>query len=119
MKTSEKILTFSAIFISCLEYNYKDTIFNSLPKLVTHLARLKAINDKRTNEPIAVNFTFAEIIKGRVIKPAESIKIYTALDSFTISLGWDYLYDVKTRIDYCSIYEDCWSMQEEETVALD
>ena len=171
MKTSDKILTFTALFISCLalvvsivqtrilqkqsqaavwpridlldstssehfelyvsnqgvgpaiidyiEYAYKDTIFNSLPETVAYLARLKAENDKRTDESIPLNFTFAEIIKGRVIKPSESIKIYNALDSFTISLGWNYLYDLKVRIDYCSIYEDCWSMQEEETIAID
>ena len=169
MKTSDKILTFSALFISCLalvvsviqtrilqkqsqasvwprvdlidssgpkhfdlyvsnqgvgpaivsyiEYNYKDSIFNSLPELVTHLATLKAKNDNLDSIPL--KFTFAEIESGRVIKPEESIKIYNALDSFTIYLGWDYLYDVNFRIDYCSIYEDCWSMQDKTTVAIE
>jgi len=171
MKTSEKILTFSALFISCLalvvsvvqtrilqkqsqasvwprvdlldssgpehfeldvlnqgvgpaivsyiEYNYKDTIFNSLPKLVVYLAGLKVENDKIEEEGIPLKFTYTEIINGRVIKPEESITIYSALDSFAIALGWEYLYDVDFRVDYCSIYEDCWSMQDDVTIELD
>jgi len=170
MKTSDKILTFSAIFISCLalivsivqtrilqkqskaqvwprvdimdssspdhfelyvsnqgvgpaivshiEYNYKESTFESLPDLVVHLARLKAKNDNLIGTEIPLNYTFTEIIKGRVIKSGESIKIYNAQDSFAIYLGWEYLYDVKFRIDYCSIYDDCWSWQDEETIEL-
>ena len=170
MKTSDKILTFTALFISCLalivsilqtnilqkqsqaavwprvdlldsssgkhfelyvsnqgvgpaivsyiEYAYEDTIFNSLPKLVSHVGRLKAKADERENEQIPLNFTFAEIIEGRVIKPGESIKIFNAKDSFTVYLGWEYLYDVKYRIDYCSIYDNCWSMQDGEYIEL-
>ena len=170
MKTSDKILTFTALFISCLalivsivqtkilqkqsqasvwprvdlldssspehfrlsvsnqgvgpaiishiEYTYKDTSFYSLPKLVTHLGTIKAKEDKRKNEQIPLDFTYAEIIPGRVIKPEESIDIYNALDSFAVSLGRQYLYDVKFQIDYCSIYNDCWRMMDHEVKEL-
>lgn len=170
MKTSDKIITFSALFISCLalfvsivqtrilqkqsqaavwprvdlldsssnehfelyvtnqgvgpaivsdiEYIYKDTSFNSLPKLVTHVGILKARADKLKGDHLKLDYTFAEIVEGRVIKPGESIKIYNARDSFTIKLGWEYLYDVKFRLDYCSIYDDCWRMQDNEYIEL-
>ena len=104
--------------ISDLEYKYKDTSFYVFSELFVHLARLKAKKDNRT-EDLPFGFTYAEIVKGRVFKPFESIKIYTARDSFFIQLGHEYLDDVKFRFDYCSIYEKCWRMQDDEFIELD
>ena len=168
MKTSDKVLTFTALFISCLalvvsivqtnilqkqsaaavwprvdvlssygsehykismvnqgvgpaiisnvEYVYKDTMFNSIVEIVKYFG---ALESKKLNRKIPLRITYSEVIAGRVIKSAESIDIYNAIDSAMINIGFEYFHEVDFNIDYCSIYETCWRNQDDEIIELD
>jgi len=175
MKTSDKILTFVAIFISCLalvvsivqtnilqkqskaavwprlsngqgfslstddffvytinndgvgpalikdiEFTYNDTSFHKINDLFYYCLQLEAvaINDNK----IATNFNFGNIYKGDVIRPfleGKSNEVFVANDSTTVRLAKKYLREAEIRIDYCSIYGQCWRMQNDEIIELD
>ena len=170
MKTSDKIMTFVAIFISCLalvvsivqtrilqkqshaavwprigvlhsygpehykvavvnqgvgpaiisaiEYQYEDTTLTRLVGLVKHILR-EDTKKQNLKESPSIKLGYAEILKGRVIKPSESIEIYEAKDSLTVRLASEYFDNMDIKIDYCSIYETCWSFKDDEILELD
>ncbi len=168
MKTSDKILTFVALFISCLalvvsivqtrilqkqsqaavwpridilnsyskehykifvanqgvgpaiikhiEYAYEDTLTHRIVDLIKYIAR----NDESKNESskLSFNLGYAEILKGRVLKPSESLEIFNAKDSVSLRLAHKYLEKVDIKIDYCSIYDNCWRLKDDNILEL-
>jgi len=175
MKTSDKILTFTALFISCLalvvsivqtnilqkqsqaavwpklsssrgvsiatddffilsisndgvgpaiikdiEYSYQDTSFYKVNELFDYFRLLEAI--EIGSNKIPTNINFGNVIKGQVIRPfkeGKSNEVFVANDSSTVRISKKYFADTKLRIDYCSIYDQCWRMQGDETIELD
>lgn len=168
MKTSEKFLTFAAIFISCLalvvsifqtrimqkqseaavwprltnsqshgsehfvytirnegvgpaiiksiKYIYRDTSFQEISALVNYFAELEV---KEIKENIDLNFTYGNLAAGSVIGVGDKHEVFVAKDSTSITLGKKYLLKTNLRLDYCSIYEDCWRMLNDDIIVLD
>lgn len=83
---------------------------------MSYIARVD--NEKHSSKIEYLNFGYSEISEGRVVKPSESIEVYDAKDSVTIRLAFEYFKDVSTKIDYCSIYENCWRLNDNGTIEL-
>ena len=167
MKTSDKILTFSAIFISVLAlvvsifqtrimqkqskaavwpslsngqsygpahyiytvnndgvgpalikkvtFNYKGTKFKRTNKLIDYLAELET---KETKQSMRLNYEYANIHEGRVLRPEQEVKVFNAQDSIGVYLGFKYLNETEIFIEYCSIYDECWLMHNDTIKAL-
>jgi len=163
MKTSDKILTFTALFISCLaltvsivqtrimqkqshaavwprlgsgaswgedyfdfavtnqgvgpaivndiEFQFRDSTFSYISGMVNHIMRLEK---EETGQKVQMSYGYSDITEGRVIKAAETIEVYKANDSTSVNLAKKYFQDIDVKIDYCSIYEKCWSMKRDD-----
>jgi len=163
MKFSEKIITLTAIFISCLaltvsivqtrilqkqsmaavwpridvlnsfgdeyyvlevvnqgvgpaiieniEFSFKDTVFYRVVDLVKYVANEDKV--KRNLEKQSFDIGYSEILEGRVVKASETIEIFMSKDSIGTRLAFDYFEDLDIKINYCSIYNNCWSFQNE------
>jgi len=167
MKTSEKVLTFAAIFISCLalivsilqtrilqkqsyasvwprlsngvgqgldyynynvhndgvgpalisevNYVYKDTSFVYINKLIHYFGKLESAE---TNRSVELNFSYSNIAEGDVITDRKEIEVFRANDSISVLLGKKYLSKTIKQIKYCSIYDDCWFLEDSITKEL-
>ena len=167
MKTGDKILTFTAIFISCLAlivsiaqtqilqkqshaavwprlgngqgvgpdhfnytitnqgvgpaivssilYTYQDTSFKKMNELIRHFAELEK---QATNRPVNFSFDYGIIYEGDVIRATDTREVFDAKDSTAVVIGKKYLLETDIRLDYCSIYETCWSMQNDDVIEL-
>lgn len=162
MSTSDKILTYTAVFISCLAlvvsivqtrilqrqskasvwprlelldssgpehfrlflenhgvgpaivtdvvYGFQDTTFTTIYELFDYVAYTDARANQISPDSLGLKFTFSGIYEGRVLTPNESIEIFEAMDPAAVRLANAYFYEVDFRIDYCSIYEECWRL---------
>ena len=103
--------------IEDMKYLYKDTVFYKIVDLVKHVANEDKI--KRNLEKLSINIGYSEILKGRVIRASESIEIYDAKDSLSSRLAFEFFDDLDIKIDFCSIYNDCWIFQNDKIIEID
>ncbi len=167
MTTSEKILTFVALFISCLAlivsmvqtnilqkqsyaavwpslsngqgqgpdyfiysvknngvgpalisevtYTYRDTTFHYVNKLIHYFGDLEAAE---TGHPVVLNFQYSNIAKGDVLSDSQKIEVYKANDSLSVLIGKKYLSKTSKELKYCSIYDHCWELKDDEIKEL-
>jgi len=167
MKTSDKILTFVAVFISCLAltvsivqtrimqkqshasvwprlsngqgfgpdyfnytvnndgvgpaiikdiyFTYKDTSFYLFHDLMRYFGELET---QELGSRPKLSFSYSNIFIGGVIKPGEQVEVYDSLDSLSTVLGKKYLLKTDIKVDYCSIYDQCWTMENDDVREL-
>ena len=167
MKTSDKILTFMAIFISCLAlvvsimqtrimqkqsqaavwprltnsnsygadyfkiyienegvgpaivksitYRYADTSFHLISDLAYYIAKLES---EEIQKSVKTNYTLSNIEPNSVVAVGEKVDVFVANDSLATHLGKKYLLKSDIIVDYCSIYDVCWRMENDKTEAL-
>ena len=101
--------------ISNVEYRYKDTLFHNMNELVQYFGKLEALEKGGT---IKLNYEYAALYHGAVIGAGENIDSYIANDSLSVIIGKKYLLETDVKVDYCSVYEDCWSMQNDVVIEL-
>lgn len=97
--------------VSSIKYTYKDTSFQEVNKMIHYFGELESIE---TGKPIGLNFTYSIISEDRVFKPSEKLRDFVAKDSISVLLGKKYFAQSKVEIEYCSIYDSCWLLNEDE-----
>jgi len=99
-----------------MAYNYGDTISHSILDMVKYIAKADPAKGKPGMPSLKIGYS--EILNERVIKPSESIDIYTAKDSASIRMAHAYFDQLNIKIDYCSIYVTCWRFEDDEIIEL-
>ena len=83
--------------------------------MIYHFAELEK---NESEKKISLNYDYSGISKGTVIKPGQIIELFEANDSIGVKLANKYLNETIIKIDYCSIYDDCWRMLKDDISEL-
>ena len=103
-----------------IEYTYKDTSFEKMNDLFHYFRKLEA--QEIGSNIVPTNFNFGNVYKGEVLRPyleGKSNQVFVANDSTTVRIAKKYFSDTDIKLDYCSIYGQCWRMQNDEIIELD
>ena len=94
--------------ITSVNYNYKDTSFQYIKKLIHYFGDLEANEIGRS---VKLNFKYSDITEGDVMTPNEKVDVFEAQDSNSVAIGKKYFAETDIQMEYCSIYNDCWLMK--------
>lgn len=102
--------------ISDIEYTYLDSSFYYIHDLIKYFGTLEA---RSLGSNFSLDFSYSNIYEGSVLGAGDEIDVYSTKDSSCVQLALKYLTKTDIRVDYCSIYDKCWSMKNDNTVELD
>ena len=86
-----------------------------MQELIHHFSRLEG---KELDKTIELNFTYYNVVEGMVLSAEQRTEVMKTEDSITVALCKKYLLETDIHLDYCSVYNSCWSLKNDVTEEL-
>lgn len=101
--------------VKSITYKYQDTAFHLISDLAYYIATLESEQLKKS---VNTNYTLSNIEPNSVVAVGEKVNVFVANDTLATHLGKKYLLNSDIIVEYCSIYNDCWRMENDKTEDL-